>query len=89
METRKTAKGWVIEITNTVNGCLEQGGVCGRRVLYTRETLAACGIDYDADPDARGVLGATPAEYLARQVEPDRVLRRGTARAIKPGRERR
>ncbi len=57
MNVRKTKRGWVIEITNTVHGCLEQDGVCGRKLLITREGLAKCGIDYDADADPESKVG--------------------------------
>ena len=77
MDVRKTRSGWVMEITNRRGDCLEQGGVCGREVLYSRETLAKCGIDYDADPDDDWNEGATYAEYLHRMVQPDRVLKAG------------
>lgn len=77
MDVRKTKSGWVMEITNRIGDCLEQGGVCGREVLYSRETLAKCGIDYDADPDSEYIPGATCAEYLHRMVTPDRVLKAG------------
>ena len=77
MDIRKTKNGWVLEITNRVGDCLEQGGVCGREVLYSRDTLAKLGIDYDADPDNEFIPGATCAEYLHHQVLPDRVLKAG------------
>ena len=82
MSVTKTNRGWVIDITNTAHGCLEQGGVSGRRVLYTRETLAECGINYDANPeDSAGCNdpGVTNVEYLiyATGGTPDKVIRRG------------
>ena len=78
MSVRKTNSGWVVEITNMVHDALEQGGVSGREVLYTRETLAREGIDYGWDPDGRDLCaGATTLEYLLEQVEPDRVLKAG------------
>ena len=77
MDVRKTRSGWVLEITNRIGDCLEQGGVCGREVLYSRETLAKLGIDYDADPESAWNEGATYAEYLRRMVTPDRVLKAG------------
>ena len=39
-----TAKGWIIETTNTEHGMLEQGGVSGRRELVTTEQLGKIGI---------------------------------------------
>ena len=78
METRKTKSGWVILTTNMVHGCLEQGGVSGREVLYTRETLARHGIDYDADPTASiNEHGTTIEQYLRERATPDRVLKAG------------
>lgn len=79
METTKTERGWVIEITNEVDGMLEHGGVCGKRVLYSMETLAKLGIGYDANPDDDWNDFVTIEEYLAREVAPDRVLKKGTA----------
>ena len=77
MDVRKTAAGWVLEITNRRDDCLEQGGVCGREVLYSRKTLTRLGIDYDVDPDSDWGEGTTYAEYLHRMVEPDKVLKKG------------
>jgi hypothetical protein len=79
MNVRKTRAGWVVEITHERGGCLEQGGICGREELYTRETLQRLGIDYDADPhaDAPGCSWATNLQYLRNAVECDHVLRRG------------
>lgn len=77
METRKTKTGWIIETTNRINDCLEQGGRCGREVLYTRETLEKCGIPYDSDPEDEYNDCMTHEEYLAGAIEPDRVIRRG------------
>ena len=51
MSTRKTTAGWVIETTNRVYGMLEQGGVCGREVLYTRDQIERAGFRYEDDPD--------------------------------------
>lgn len=77
MDVRKTKSGWVLDITSRRDDCLEAGGVCGRVVLYSRETLAKLGIDYDADPEGAWNEGATYAEYLHRMVQPDRVLKAG------------
>lgn len=84
MNVRKTAKGWVIEITNTVHGCLEQGGICGREVLVTRDGLAKVGINYDDDPnkqigDYQTPLWAIAKEFAAEQpgIQYARVLKRG------------
>ena len=78
MTTRQTAAGWVIDTTNTVHGMLEQGGICGREVLYSRAQLAEAGIAYDSDPDADYTgNGVSAAEWLIHCVSPARVLRRG------------
>lgn len=78
--TRKSA---IIETTNTVGGCLEQGGVLGRRVAYPiadacRVTGLSAAELAAADPSAC-LLGeaVTLAERLAHEV-PGRVLTRGT-----------
>ena len=46
-EHKRTERGWAIEITHMVHGMLEQGGLSGRRVLVTDETLKL----YCIDPD--------------------------------------
>ena len=79
METTKTKRGWVIEITNERDGMLEQSGVCGRKVLYSMETLARLGIDCNADPEDDWNDFVTIEEYLVREVAPDKVLKKGTA----------
>lgn len=78
METTKTERGWVVEITNEVDGMLEQGGVCGKKVMYSIETLAKLGIDCNADPEDDWNDFLTIEEYLVREVEPDKVLKKGT-----------
>ena len=78
MSTRKTKNGWIVETTNTVNGMLEQGGVCGREVLYKTETLERHGIAYDADPDDWDVCdSASNEEWLSHEVNPDRIIKAG------------
>lgn len=75
---RKTKAGWIREITNMVNGALEQGGACGRQELYKRATLVAHGISYDADPNGRDICEhATNIEWLADMVGCDKVLKSG------------
>lgn len=46
----KREDGWLVETTNRRGGALEQGGVCGRVVLVSREQLVSAGVDPDADP---------------------------------------
>jgi len=79
MNTTKAKRGWVIEITNEVDGMLEQGGACGKKVMYSIETLAKLGIDYNADPEDDWNDFVTIEEYLVREVAPDKVLKKGTA----------
>jgi hypothetical protein len=75
---RKTRSGWVREITDTVYGSLKQGGICGREELYTRATLAARGVDYDADPDGHNVCeSVSDIDWLAHVAGCDQVLRQG------------
>lgn len=73
---RKTKTGWVVEITSTRYGCLEQGGVCGREVLYKTETLNEHGINYDDDPDELDA-GTSTKEWLLGNINPDKVLKAG------------
>lgn len=78
MDVRKTKSGWVVEITNRVHGMLEQGGICGKEVLYKRGTLKRCGIDYESDPESPiNEHGTTAVDWLLNRVEPDRVLKAG------------
>ncbi len=77
MEIRKTKSGWVFEITNRSYGMLEQGGICGREVLYKRETLEKLGIDYNDDPDGNWNEFVSNAEYLYHTTEPDKVIKKG------------
>lgn len=39
-----TTKGIIIEITNTIHGCLEQGGISGRQILLNWARLQTFGI---------------------------------------------
>ena len=77
MTVRKTKSGRVIEVTNMLHGCLEQGGVSGREVLYSRAALATAGIDYDADPQGDHCEGISRESWLRNCCEPDRVLKAG------------
>lgn len=65
MVVRKTRNGWVLEITNRIHGCLEQGGVSGREVLITRKGLEKCNIDYNWDPDGKVGDFQTPLWAIA------------------------
>jgi len=78
IKVRKTRAGWVVEITNEIDGFLEAGGMVGREVLYKRATLAELGIDYDADPNVwLPHFHVTPLDFLFR-ADPDRVLKAGS-----------
>lgn len=39
-----TAKGIIIEITNSIHGCLEQGGISGRQLLLYWARMQSFGI---------------------------------------------
>ena len=73
----KTKAGWVLEINNEVNDCLEQGGFVGRRELYKKATLGACGIDYNDDPEGEYSPFTSNIQMLYRQVPCDKVLNSG------------
>jgi hypothetical protein len=78
MKTKRTKKGWTMEITNMENDCLEQGGVLGRVIFWTNETLKKLGIDPCAqtgEDDWNDTL--TIGEYLLQAVTPDKVLTKG------------
>jgi hypothetical protein len=84
LNTTKTKKGWMVEITHTVYGMLEEGGVCGRKVLYLNETLERLDINPDWSPTGhelcgtRSDPGVSNEEWLVHSVIPDKVLRVGT-----------
>lgn len=79
LEWTKKEKGWIVEITSTVNDCLEQGGICGRKELYKNETLKKAGIDpVMDDPEDYWNDFIQIEDYLVEQIECDKVLRRGT-----------
>jgi len=80
MSVRKTRAGWIVETTHMHDGCLEQGGVCGREELYNRATLARLGIDYDVDPqESVGCIdeSITNEQYLEYAARPDKIIRTG------------
>lgn len=73
----------IIETTNTVNGCLEQGGVCGKRVSYPAADVArVLGIEvseielYDTDDEAPG-RDCTVGQALAHELGEGHIIRRG------------
>ncbi len=35
----KTKKGWIYEVTNVIGDCLEMGGICGKKIFWSNETL--------------------------------------------------
>lgn len=74
----------LIETTNTVNGMLEQGGVCGQVMAYPLDDVVqATGLTRDeiaeADPDdaAPGYEAASIRQVCEHHVK-GRVVRRGT-----------
>lgn len=76
----KTKSGWVIEITGSAYGCLEQGGVIARKVLYKKETIAKAGIDHNANPDDPAGCNdpsITNIDYLLHHAQCDKVIRKG------------
>lgn len=77
MNVRKTKSGWVVEITNTVHGVLEQGGVAGKEVLYKTDTLESVGIDYNADPEGDYNGMVTNLDALVNNAIPDKILKAG------------
>lgn len=76
METRKTKKGYVIDITNDVDGCLIQGGVCGRRLFVSFKT-AGTHADPDDEINDQHTMVEEMLMYYIEQGCPCRVLRTG------------
>jgi hypothetical protein len=69
METTVTKSGnWKVEITNTIHGVLEQGGVCGRVELWTETARRDIGLDPQQTPESLIKLTCgdtiTGADYL-------------------------
>ena len=78
MAIKISAKGWIIETTNTCYGMLEQGGVSGRRELVTNEQLAKLGITGNSDEMYNDYV--TNEDKLRHEIEdglPTRVIRKG------------
>lgn len=78
MTVKKTKKGWKMEVTSEIADCLEHGGICGKVVFWSNETLKRLGIDPvedDGDDAWNDIM--TVGEYLLRCVEPDKVLKKG------------
>lgn len=79
---RKSNAGWIVETTHTVHGGLEQGGVCGRVVLVSNDTLRKVGIDPDVNPADSYNADVSNETYVREAIRgglPVRVLRKGTA----------
>ena len=82
MAIKISAKGWIIETTNTCYGMLEQGGVSGRRELVTNEQLAKIGIT-GAPGDMYNdfvTFNVTNEDKLRHEIEdglPTRIIRKG------------
>ena len=75
-----TRKSVIIETTNTINGCLEQGGICGRVDRYDRAKAAELiGCDPADVPETYEVPGynhVTAREMIQRNLN-GRCVRRG------------
>lgn len=73
-----------VEITNTVHGCLEQGGVCGRIVSYDNKVIAEimeCSVAEAEEMNGDEIVPGTSVPlryYLEYHEYPYRVIRRGT-----------
>lgn len=70
MNTKVAAKGWVVEITNMVHGMLEQGGVSGRKELWTWKALENIGCTVKNPTDTISFTDGTKStglQYLAMQ----------------------
>jgi hypothetical protein len=75
----KTKKGWIYEVTNVIGDCLEMGGICGKKIFWSNETLKRLGIDPVEDDESDNWNEfMTVGEYLFRGVKPDRILKKGT-----------
>ena len=73
-----SAKGWIVETTNTCYGMLEQGGVSGRRELVTNEQLAKIGITgAPGDMYNDNVTNEDRVRFEIRSGMPTRVIRSG------------
>jgi hypothetical protein len=70
MNAKVTTKGWLIDITNTVHGMLEQGGVSGRRELWTWDALIDIGCTVKNPTDIINLKDGTKytgSQYLVLQ----------------------
>ena len=77
MDYKWTNTGVNIDITNTVNGLLEQGGICGRVEHYSNGQVSDLGYSRgdDLNDYADGEY-ATRLEMIRHQLKP-KLLRRG------------
>ena len=74
-----SAKGWIVETTNTCYGMIEQGGVSGRRELVTNEQLDKLGITGNPD-EMYNDNYVTNEDKVRHEIEdglPTRVIRTG------------
>lgn len=74
----------ILEATNEINGCLEQGGVAGRKVSYAAEDVArvlGCEVadveDYEADDPAPGYDGIMIYQAIRNELGDGHVVRTG------------
>ena len=73
IRVKKELNGWTCTTSSTdKDGRLVKGGLVGRRVYYSTETLEGAGIDPECDPASVGDL-----EALLAGVEPDMIFNRG------------
>jgi hypothetical protein len=77
MDYRWTRTGLIVDVTNRVNGMLEQGGVCGRIEHYSEDDISALGITRDDNLNECGeMIYVTRLELIRARIQP-RLLRRG------------
>lgn len=79
MQITISKTGYVVNVTHTIHGMLEQGGFCGRKVLVRFSSMDFKPEDLDAK---RNDYGTTNREYLIHYVREtgwtgDRMLRKG------------
>lgn len=77
MDYRWTKTGVNIEVTNTVNGMLEQGGVCGRVEHYSEEQVRSMGYTRTDDLNQPADGEFAPRIQMIRCNNQPRTLRKG------------
>jgi len=72
-------KGITIEYTSTLHGCLEVGGVCGRKYFYKYNTISQHMHPHQLTETSAHILGhVLDADWIMHNISPDRVLCHGT-----------